>query len=255
VFNERMTVSNTRGPRGPRSDAARNHEALVRAATAAVHREGPHVSMATIAADAGVGIGTLYRHFRTREELLGFLAHRSFERVLANATAAERVGATGGDALRRFIEAAIGQRNELVLPLHGGPPVTADQTLAVRDEVHRTVQRIIDRGRADGTIGQDVAPRDVVVFGAMLAQPRPPDPGWDATCRRLLGTYINGLRGPRPALGDGADGDDLVERGQLEDPGHRPGRADDRQLAPVGAQGPVRADELVQGGGVDEREL
>ena len=199
VFNERMTVPKGRGPREPRSDAARNREALVRAATAALHREGPHVSMATIAADAGVGIGTLYRHFRTREELLDFLARRSFEQVLSNALAAERDGATASDALRLFIEAAISQRNDLVLPLHGGPPVTVEETLAVRDQVHRAVRRIIERGRADGTIGQDVAPRDVVVFGAMLAQPRQPDPGWDATCRRLLGTFIKGLGTTRAA--------------------------------------------------------
>jgi AcrR family transcriptional regulator len=193
VFNERMTVPKERGPREPRSDAARNHEALARAATAAVHREGPNVTMATIAADAGVGIGTLYRHFPSREELLNYLAHRSFERVLANARAAERDGATGSDALRLFVEAAICQRNELVLPLHGGPPVTAGETRAIRDEVHRAVRRIIEQGRGDGTIRQDVAPRDVVVFGAMLAQPRQPDPGWDATCRRLLATFLRGL--------------------------------------------------------------
>jgi AcrR family transcriptional regulator len=180
------------GPREQRSDAARNHEVLLRAATAAVHREGPRVSMATIAADAGVGIGTLYRHFPTREDLLGSLTRRSFEQVLANVQAAESDGVT--DALRRFVEAAIAQRNELVLPLHGGPPVTAQETLAVRDQVHRTLQRIIERGRADGTISQDVTPRDLVAFGAMLAQPRQADPEWDATCRRLLATYLNGLR-------------------------------------------------------------
>jgi len=193
-FNECMTIARQPRPRGQRSDAARNHEALVRAATAAVHREGPHVSMATIAADAGVGIGTLYRHFPTREDLLNFLAHRSFEQVLANVQAAESDGTTARDALRRFIEAAIAQRNELVLPLHGGPPVTLPETLAVRDQVHRAVQRIIERGRADGTISWDVTPRDVVAFGAMLAQPRQPDPEWDATCRRLLATFVNGLR-------------------------------------------------------------
>jgi AcrR family transcriptional regulator len=181
-------------PREQRSDAARNHEVLLRAATAAVHREGPRVSMATIAADAGVGIGTLYRHFPTREDLLGSLTRRSFEQVLANVQAAESDGATASDALRRFVEAAIAQRNELVLPLHGGPPVTAQETLAVRDQVHRALQRIIERGRADGTISRDVTPRDLVAFGAMLAQPRQSDPEWDATCRRLLATYLNGLR-------------------------------------------------------------
>ena len=180
--------------REQRSDAARNHEALVRAATAAVHREGPRMSMATIAADAGVGIGTLYRHFPSREDLLNFLTHRSFEQVLANARAAESDGTTASDALRRFIEAAIAQREELVLPLHGGSPVTVPETLAVREQVHRALQRIIERGRSDGTISQDVTPRDVVVLGAMLAQPRQSDPGWDATCRRLLATYVNGLR-------------------------------------------------------------
>jgi AcrR family transcriptional regulator len=152
------------------------------------------VSLAIIAADAGVGIGTLYRHFRTREDLLNVLVHRSFEQVLANVQAAEGEGTTAGDALRRFIEAAIAQRNELVLPLHGGPLVTSPETLAVRDQVHRAVQRIIDRGRADGTISQHTTPHDVVVFGAMLAQPRQPDPEWDATCRRLLATYLNGLK-------------------------------------------------------------
>lgn len=189
-----MAIVKKPRPREQRSDAARNHEALVRAATAAVHREGPSVSMATIAADAGVGIGTLYRHFRTREDLLNLLTHRSFERVLSNVRAAENDGTTARDALQRFIEAAIAQRNDLVLPLHGGLPVTVPETLAVRDQVHRAVQRIIERGRADGTISQDVTPRDVVVFGAMLAQPRQPDPEWDATCRRLLATYVNGLR-------------------------------------------------------------
>jgi len=193
-FNERMVTVRESRPRQQRSDAARNHEVLLRAATAAVHREGPRVSMATIAADAGVGIGTLYRHFPTREDLLSSLTHRSFEQVLANVQAAECDGVTASDALRRFVEAAIAQRNELVLPLHGGPPVTAQETLAVRDQVHRTLQRIIERGHADGTISQDVTPRDLVAFGAMLAQPRQADPEWDATCRRLLATYLNGLR-------------------------------------------------------------
>jgi AcrR family transcriptional regulator len=189
-----MAIVGESRPREQRSDAARNREALVRAATAAVHREGPHVPLAIIAADAGVGIGTLYRHFSAREDLLNFLTHRSFEQVLSNVRAAESDGTTASDALRRFIEAAIAQRNDLVLPLHRGLPVMAPQTLEVRDQVHRALQRIIERGRTDGTITQDVTPREVVIFGAMLAQPRQPDPAWDATCRRLLATYLNGLR-------------------------------------------------------------
>ncbi len=190
-FNERMAVPNS--PREPRSDATRNHQALIRAATAAVHQEGPRVPMATIAADAGVGIGTLYRHFATREDLLAYLTHGSFEQVLANAQAAARTGATAAAALQLFIEAAIGQRNELVLPLHGGPPAAAPATRALQQQIHQIIQQIIDRGRDDGTIRQDVAPGDIIALGAMLAQPRKSDPGWDATCRRLLATYLAGL--------------------------------------------------------------
>lgn len=179
--------------REPRSDALRNQLELVRAATAAVHREGLRVPMGTIAADAGVGVATLYRHFPTREDLLSHLSHRSFEQVLANAQAAEREGATPTDSLRLFIDAAISQRNDLVLPLHGGPPITSAATKIVRDQVHHIVQRIIDRGVADATLRPGITPRDIVVFGAMLAQPRPADPDWDAICRRLLTTYLRGL--------------------------------------------------------------
>jgi AcrR family transcriptional regulator len=176
-----------------RSDALRNQLELIRAATAAVHREGLRVPMGTIAADAGVGVATLYRHFPTRNDLLSHLSHHSFEQVLANARAAEREGTTPTDSLRLFIDAAISQRNELVLPLHGGPPITSSATKVVRDEVHHIVQRIIDRGVADATLRPGITPRDIVVFGAMLAQPRPTDPDWDATCRRLLTTYLRGL--------------------------------------------------------------
>jgi AcrR family transcriptional regulator len=151
-----MTV--TRSSREPRSDAARNHEALVRAATWAVHREGPRVPMATIAAVAGVGIGTLYRHFSSRDDLLDYLTHVSFEQVLANAQAAQHGASTAAEALRQFIEAAISQRNDLVLlPLHGGPPLRSPKTRAVREQIHRIL------------------------------------PGWDMTCRRLLATYLAGL--------------------------------------------------------------
>lgn len=184
-------------PRDLRRDALRNQQHLVRAATAAIHRDGLHVPMATIAADAGVGIGTLYRHFPTRGHLLNHLTHRSFEQVLDNAHKARREGVTPIDSLRLFVDAAITQRNELVLPLHGGPPISAPATATVRAQVHRVLRQIIDLGIAEGTLQADLTPRDIVAFGAMLAQPRPADPGWDATCRRLLATYLHGLTARR----------------------------------------------------------
>jgi AcrR family transcriptional regulator len=150
--------------------------------------------MGTIAAEAGVGIGTLYRHFPSREALLSHLTLLSFEKVLANAQRAESEGTSPADCLRLFIDAAIRARNELVLPLHGGPPVTSPATKAIRTQVHRILQRIIDRGVADRSLRPGTTPRDIVVFGSMLTQPRPSDPSWDSTCRRLLTTYLRGLR-------------------------------------------------------------
>lgn len=64
--------------------------------------------------------------------------------------------------------------------------------MTVRTNVHSVLHRIIDRGIADGTLRPDVTPRDIV-FGAIVAQPRPTDPDWDDTCRRLLATYLRGI--------------------------------------------------------------
>jgi AcrR family transcriptional regulator len=183
-----------RRARQQRSDAAVNRDALVQAATAAVHREGVRVPMSRIAGDAGVGVGTLYRHFPTRDDLLNYLTHRSFELVLANARSAESVASTGNEGLGQFIEAGIALRGQLVLPLHGGPPVTEKATLALREQIHHALQRLIDRGRLDGTIKTAVSPLDIVAIGAMLAQPKPNGPGWDATCKRILSTYLDGLK-------------------------------------------------------------
>ncbi|MGH8921324.1 MAG: TetR family transcriptional regulator, partial [Actinomycetes bacterium] len=68
--------------RGLRRDAADNRERVLLAAAAAVRREGAAVPMATVAADAGVGVGTVYRHYPSREALLGALTVRSFQLVL-----------------------------------------------------------------------------------------------------------------------------------------------------------------------------
>ena len=73
------------------------------------------------------------------------------------------------------------------------PPITATATASVRTKVHRVLRSIIDLGIADGTLRPDVTPHDIVVFGAIIAQPRPTDPDWDTTCRRLLATYLRGI--------------------------------------------------------------
>lgn len=180
-----------------RRDALVNQQRILAAAVVAVHREGPQVPMATVAADAGVGVGTLYRRFPTREALLDALTRRSFGVVLDNARAAEAVSGTGLDCLGRFLDRTIDRRDDLVLPLHGGPDITTAATRSVRAEVHRTLQRIVDRGRRDGSLRDDATPGDVVVFGAVLAQPLPATADWDAVAHRLKDVYLDGLAARR----------------------------------------------------------
>lgn len=176
-----------------RSDAARNREELLRAATVTLHREGAGVPMSAIAAEAGVGIGTLYRHFPDRENLLGELTHRSFEQVLLNAVSAEARGSSPINSLKQFIESAIKQREQLVLPLNGGPAIGLSATRRTRQQVHETIGRIIDQGKADGSIRSDIEPFDIIMFGSMLSQPKPRTAHWDAACHRLLDNFLRGL--------------------------------------------------------------
>ena len=180
--------------RSQRSDAQRNKQKLAAAAVTAIHREGLRVPMTTIAEDAGVGIGTLYRHFPTRDDLLSHLTRHSLERVLVNAHEADRLGDTPIDALRRFVDASIRQRNELVLPLDGRSPLSSLATLPLRSEVNLALQEVIDRGRANATLKYDLQAQDVLAFAALLAQPHRPDAAWDDLCRRILESYLHGLQ-------------------------------------------------------------
>jgi AcrR family transcriptional regulator len=158
-----------------------------------MRREGAGVPLATIAAEAGVGVGTLYRRYPSREALLGALTRRSFDLVLEAAKRASQPDAAALVCLRRFLDQTIEHGPDLVLPLHGGPVPLDAATIAVRVEVHETLGGILRRGQADGTIRPDVTALDVVVFGALLAQPLPNVTHWRATARRQVRIYLDGL--------------------------------------------------------------
>jgi AcrR family transcriptional regulator len=181
------------GKRELRRDAAANRDRVLAAAAAAIRREGTGVPIATIAADAGVGVGTLYRRYPSREDLLAALTLRSFRLVLDAAQSAAECTDSGIDALRGFVEQTIEHGPELVLPMHGGPVPLDEDTLALRSEVHATIEKVLRRGRQDGTIRADVTAFDVIVFGALLAQPLPHVPDWRSAARRQAKIYLDGL--------------------------------------------------------------
>jgi AcrR family transcriptional regulator len=170
-----------------------NRDRVLAAAAAAIRREGAGVPIATIAADAGVGVGTLYRRYPSREDLLAALTLRSFRLVLDAAQSAADCTDSGIDALRGFIDQTIEHGPELVLPMHGGPILLDEETVALRSAVHTTIERVLRRGRQDGTIRADVTPIDVIVFGALLAQPLPHVLDWRSAARRQAEIYFDGL--------------------------------------------------------------
>jgi AcrR family transcriptional regulator len=180
-------------PRHLRSDAAANRERVLAAAATAVRRDGEKVPMAEIAQAAGVGVGTLYRHYPARADLLAALERRSYDIVLGNARAAAGSRRPAIGALALFFERTIRSRDELVLPLHGGPVSLDASTLALRTEISNLIDQILSRGRADGTIRSDATAVDVIITGAMLAQPLPHVADWDHVATRQMRIYLDGL--------------------------------------------------------------
>jgi AcrR family transcriptional regulator len=176
-----------------RSDAAANRERVLAAAAIAVRRNGEKVPMARIADEAGVGIGTLYRHYPTRPALLAALAVRSYRLVLGHARAAADSDEPAPSALAQFFEQTITARDDLILPLHGGPVTLDEKTTALRTEISDLLEQVLARGRREGAIRHDVTAIDIIITGAMLAQPLPHAGDWDQLARRQAGIYIAGL--------------------------------------------------------------
>jgi AcrR family transcriptional regulator len=193
---EHDTPAGSGGRRRVRSDALANQERVLAAAVTAVLREGRQVPMSTIAVDAGVGIGTLYRRYPNREALLEALTLRAFRLVLECAENAENLNEPGLATLSSFLDCVISRADQLILPLHGGPIPVDAETLAARSTVHQALQHILDRGWRDGTIRAEVTTRDIIVLSALLTQQLPDNRGSDQTPRRLKSFFLDGLAPP-----------------------------------------------------------
>jgi AcrR family transcriptional regulator len=181
-----------------RSDGIANRQRLLDAAAAVVARDGLGAPLATVAAEAGVGIGTLYRHFPNREALLDGLLIRSLRLVDGVLTDAAEHSVSTIDALRDYFFRMIQDRDQLILPLRGGPPIVTDEAIALRKHITAVLTGLLRRGRAEGTIRSGVTSRDVVMMATMLAQPLPLIDDWDVAARRAASIYLAGLAPVRP---------------------------------------------------------
>jgi AcrR family transcriptional regulator len=176
-----------------RSDAVANRERILDAAAVAIRREGPKVPIATIAKDAQVGVGTLYRHFPTRAALFTALANRAFQLVLGHAREAAESDEPAINSIGRFFERTISRRADLILPMHGAPVTRDAEVTALQTAIRESLGEVLRRGRTDGTIRSDVTAEDIIIAGAHLAEPLANTTNWDAVARRQAAVFLSGL--------------------------------------------------------------
>jgi AcrR family transcriptional regulator len=178
-----------------RADAQRNRDKLLATATEAFAEGGEDVALETIAARAGVGIGTLYRHFPSREALI-VAAYQHEVDALCAAAADLRATLPADEALRAwaarfadYIATKRGMGNALRSAVASDAPLFAE----TRARIVGALRLLLDAGAADGTLRADVTPDDVmrVINGIWYL---PAGPEWRDHVGRMLDLVIDGLR-------------------------------------------------------------
>ncbi|MCW0214316.1 MAG: TetR/AcrR family transcriptional regulator [Pseudonocardia sp.] len=176
-----------------RSDAKRNVVALVEAAGTVFASGGVDVPAKEITDLAGVGVGTLYRHFPRRSDLIvAVLQHEIDECV----DAAEELGSTLGpwDALVAWIERFldfVGTKRGLASALHSGDPAYEGLPQRLLDRLEPALQTLLVRAMDAGHARVDVTARDVLVTVALISQPIPGEgPDFNG---RMTRVFLDGL--------------------------------------------------------------
>lgn len=192
-------------PRAPRADALRNRDKLVRVAAAAFAAADGTVSLEGIARDAGVGIGTLYRHFPTREALVEAVYAAELDDVAASAPALLRELPPDA-ALRAWIEryaAFIATKRGMADTLRAGWASGRIATPATGERVTAAIATILaagaeaGAGSEAGALRADVEPGDVTVMllGIFLVSAAAPA---SEQTGRLIDLVMDALRPPSP---------------------------------------------------------
>src|SRR5882762_10035424 len=179
----------------PRADAIRNRERVLEAAKAVFSAGGPEASLEAVARAAGVGIGTLYRHFPTREALFEAVYRREVQH-LGDLAEQLKQEAQPIDALRhwmrsnvKFVATKKGMSAALALAAYKN----SDLFSYSFDRLTRAVGGLLDRAIATGEIRDDISPEDVLraLVGMCYMHDQP---GWQTSVLRLVDVFIDGLR-------------------------------------------------------------
>jgi AcrR family transcriptional regulator len=182
----------TPATRRPRADGRRNREQIVSRTAALFHQRGVEVPMEEIAAHAGVGTGTLYRHFPDRAALTAAVAEHLYDQI---AGLVERVARDTPDAwleltevIRGWVDLRLAVRKPLDRWL-----VEARQASPRLREQHELIVGFLDRtiaeAQAAGTLRADVTRNDLIRLIGLLASA-------EDRAEQLTEVVIDGLRGP-----------------------------------------------------------
>ena len=183
-------------PRHLRADARRNRERIVEAARVVLGRDGPSAQMDDVAREAGVGVGTVYRHFPTKEVLVGEIIRAKFRHhvEVARRWEATAEGWAAFEGMVREVVAAMAtdaSQQRLMWTDDDRALIAAEEE---RLELVAVVRRIIERAQAAGELRADFGVDDMPTImcglgGAMSTHSRFTQ-GWE----RLVGFILDGLR-------------------------------------------------------------
>jgi AcrR family transcriptional regulator len=189
-------IARTTAPTEPlRADARRNRQRLLDVAHEAFVANGVTASMDDIARRAGVGSGTLYRHFPTRDSLILALVADDLERLAALAD--ELRSRDQSDALESWLAELVEHNRtyrglaESTIAATGKPTALG----AACDRLHAAGAALVRDAQEHGTVRSDITPNDAIDLAAAVAWMTQHDPD-SHRCKALLQVAIDGLHGP-----------------------------------------------------------
>jgi AcrR family transcriptional regulator len=181
--------------RKPRADGARNRQRLIDAAKAAFAELGVGVSLEEIARRAGVGIGTLYRHFPSREAVVEAVYRREVEQ-LADAVPHLLESLPPGQALHKWMHMFVDYiaTKRLIAPSLGSRTGRSSALYATSAElISGAISSLVKRAAAGGEVRKDIDPADLLRAMVGVSYQNP-DAGWEASARRVIDLLMDGLR-------------------------------------------------------------
>jgi len=181
--------------RKPRADGARNRQLLIDAAKEGFAQVGMNVSLEEIARRAGVGIGTLYRHFPSREAVVEAVYRRAVEQ-LAEVVPQLLASWAPAEALHKWMHLFIDYiaTKRLIAPSLGSPTGRSSTLYATSSElITGAITTLVKRAVASGDVRKDIDPSDLLRAMVGVSYQNP-DAGWEASARRVIDLLMDGLR-------------------------------------------------------------